>query len=185
MQERFDALYAAFERLSSREQSMLLLTIVLVLGGIVGFSSYFVSSALNAQQRRISGKIQKLAHIHELRADYQARLREQQRLTSEVKRNGRTRILSHIERIAKMAGVKIKNVSTPRGTPSSSPEVQEETAKFTVDSVSIDRLNNFLSRLDRGNKLIVVRGVRIKNNYEKPKRLDATITVGTFKMAGG
>ena len=185
MQEQIDALYGAFERLSSREQSLLLLVFVLLLGGVVGFGSYFFSNSIQRQEQRIAAKTRQLGRIYELRDNYQVRLKEQRRLTNEVRANSRTRILSHVERIAKAAGVELKNADQRPGQATGSPEVREETAKVSVQSVSIDRLNSFLKQLDESSRLIVVRGVRIKPNYEKPKRLDATITVGTFKIVAG
>lgn len=185
MREQIDALYAAFDRLSSREQSLLLLIIVLVLGGIVGFGSFFTSRSLARQEKRIEAKLGQLREVAELRADYQARLREQQRLTNEVRANGTTRILSLVEKVARDSGIELKNAAQRPGQPTGSPEVREETAKVTVEAVSLDRLDDFLKRLDEANRLVVIRGLRIKPNYEKSKRLDATVTVGTFKASGG
>lgn len=185
MQAKIDALFAAFERLSSREQSLLLLVFVLLLGGLVGFGSYFVSSSIERQEARIDAKLEQLREIAELRADYRARLREQQRLTSEVRANASTRILSHVEKVAQQSGVELANASERPGQPTGSPQVREESAKVTVNAVSIDRLDAFLRKLDGGNRLVLVRGVRVAPNYEQPERLDATITVGTFKATGG
>lgn len=185
MSERIDALYAAFERLSSREQSLLLLVIVLLLGGVVGFGSYFTSKSIQRQERRIQAKLGQLREISNLRADYQSRLREQQRLTSEVRNNGRTRILSYVEKVAQESGVELKNASQRAAQPTGSPEVREETAKVTVESVSLDRLDDLLKRIDEGNRLVVIRGLRIQPNYENSKRLNAVITIGTFKATGG
>lgn len=164
---------------------MLLLIIVLVLSGIVGFGSFFVSRSVARQEQRIEAKIDQLREIGELRADYQARLRSQQRLTSEVRANARTRILSHVEKVAREAGVDLKNASERPGQPTGSPEVREENAKVTVEAVSIDRLDAFIRRLDEGTRLVKVREVRMSPNYENPKLLNATITVGTFKVTEG
>lgn len=185
MQERIDAMLAGFERLSSREQSLLLLIGVLVIGGVIGFGSFFTSRSLAKTERRIEAKIEDLREIGRLRADYQARLREQQRLTAEVRNNERTRILSLLEKVASEVGVELKNAEQRGGQPTGSPEVREETAKVTLQGVSINRLDNFLKRLDKGNRLVVVRGLRINPNFENPKRLDAVVTVGTFKIAQG
>ncbi len=185
MRERVDELFSAFERLSSREQSLLLLVLVLLLGGGVFFSSYFFSRGIERQEKRIEAKIRQLEEIAGLRADYQNRLREQQRLTGEVRSNANTRILSYVERVANDSGVQLQNATERPGQPTGSPEVREESAKVTVQSVSIDRLDDFLRRLDTGNRLIQVREVRVNPNYENNKRLDATVTIGTFKVAVG
>ena len=181
MRERIDTLFAAFERLSSREQSLLLLVIVLVLAAVVGFGSYFVSRSVERQERRIEAKLDQLREIAELRADYQARLRSQQRLTREVRANASTRILSHVERVARNSGVDLKNASERPGQPTGSPQVREENAKVTVEAVSIDRLNTFMQQLDENARLVKVREARIAPNYENPKLLNATLTIGTFK----
>lgn len=185
MRAQIDALYAAFERLSSREQSLLLLVLVLVLAGVVGFGSYFTSRSISRTERRIDAKLEQLREIAELRADYQARLREQQRLTNEVRANASTRILSHVEKVAREAGVELANAAERPGQPTGSPEVREESARVTVNAVSIDRLDAFLRQLDGGNRLVQVHELRVEPNYENPKRLDATITVGTYKATGG
>lgn len=185
MRARIDALFAAFERLSSREQSLLLLVVALLLSGAVGFGSYFASRSIEQQEKRITAKLSQLREIAELRADYQARLREQQRLTAEVRANAGTRILSYVEKIAGETGVDLKNASERPGPPTGSTEVREETAKVTVEGVSIDRLDAFLRRLDTENRLVKVRGIRISPNFENSKRLNSTITIGTFKATGG
>lgn len=180
MKERYDALMAAFERLSSREQSLLLLIVVLILGGVVGFSSYFTGRGLAKQERRIDRRIEQLQEVARLRSDYQSRLREQQRLTSEVKGN-RTQLLSYLERVAKQVKVSVQNVEQRASRPTGSPEVREELAKVSIKDVSVNRLNDFLRGLDGGSRLVVVRNVRVSPNFENPKRLNATITLGTFK----
>lgn len=181
MKERYDALMAGFERLSSREQSLLLLVVVLVLAGLVGFGSYFTSRSLAKQERRIERRVEQLREVAQLRSDYQARLREQQRLTSEVKNNRRTRLLSYLERVAKDVDVTMQDVEQRTDKPTGSPEVREEMAKVSIKAVSANRLDAFLRGVDQGNRLVVVRSVRITPNFENPKRLNATISVGTFK----
>lgn len=184
MKERIDAALNAFERLSSREQSLLLLVCVLVLVGVVGFSSLFLSRSLARQDKRIEAKLEQLQEVARLRADYQARLREKQRLTAEVRANRGTRILSHVERVAREVGVELKNASQRAGRATGSPQVVEEMAEVRIMAVSINRLDDFLKGLDGGSRLIVVRGVRIEKNFENPELLNATISVGTFKTRG-
>lgn len=181
MKEQIDGLRAAFERLSSREQSLLMLVVVLLLVGIVGFGSYFTSRSIDRQERRIEAKLGQLREIGRLRADYQTRLREQQRLTGEVRNNAGTRILSFVERIAQQSGVVLKTANQSGGRATGSDAVVEESAKVTVDALALNELDDFLRKLDESNRLVVIRGVEIEPSFEQPKRLNATITVGTFK----
>ncbi len=62
-----------------------------------------------------------------------------------------------------------------------SDALKEEDAEITVKNVSIDRLYDFLKRIEEGNPLVKVRHLKVRKRFDNAKRLDATVTVGTFK----
>ena len=45
----------------------------------------------------------------------------------------------------------------------------------------LDRLYDFLRRIEEGNPLVKVRRVKIKTRFDNKQRLDAVVTVGTYK----
>lgn len=185
MKQQLGQLTAAFERLSGREQGMVLFMIVAILGMIFGFGGYFVNKDLTARSKRIAAKTNKLEEIGRLRTDYQRRLNEQKRIANEVRSNKSMRILSYLEDLSKKANIELGNASERGGEPTGSDLVKEEAAEVMIKNVSLDRLYDFLERIEKGNRLVKVRRLKIKKRFDNNKMLDATVTVGTFKPAKG
>ncbi|MEQ9497333.1 MAG: hypothetical protein RIT81_10750 [Deltaproteobacteria bacterium] len=181
MKQQLGQITAAFERLSAREQGMVLFMVVAILVMIFGFGGYFVNKDLNGRRKRIVAKAEKLEEIGRLRTDYQRRLRDQQRIADEVRRNENMRLLSYLEDLSKQAQVELGNASERPGDPTGSDLVKEEGAEVLIKNVSLDRLNAFLEKIERGNRLVKVRRLKIKTRFDNKERLDASITVGTFK----
>src|SRR5262245_50539985 len=108
MRQRLSQFAAAFERLSGREQIMVIGMFLAIIAMIVGFGGFFVNRDLSAKNKRIAAKMEKLKEIAELRGDYQRRLNEQARLAEEVRKNKDTRILSYLEGLSKQANIELK-----------------------------------------------------------------------------
>ena len=180
MSEQLENIFASFERLSAREQSLILLLIALAVVMCLGSSWFFVSRHLHRTNQRIESKISQLSEIMSLREDYQARLKQQQKLTQEI-RNNRNPLLSYVENIARRSGVNLNNASERAGPSTGTPLVKETRARVSLNAVSITALNKFLTAIEKGNRLVKIRGIQIIPNFENPKKLDATVTVGTFK----
>jgi hypothetical protein len=181
MRAKLSQFATAFERLSGREQLMVVFMILALIGMIVGFGGYFVNKDLASKDKRIAAKIEKLKEIAELRGDYQRRLGEQQRLADEVRRNNETRILSYLEGLSQKANIELKNASERQGEPTGSDLVKEESAEVTIQNVSLDRLYEFLRQIEEGNRLVKIRRLKIKTRFDNKEMLDANVTVGTFK----
>jgi len=184
MKARLSQIGAAFERLSSREQVMVLFMIGAIALAIFGGTGYLVNKDLRNREKRIVAKIGKLKEIATYRGDYQRRLAEQQRLVSEVRGNASTRILSYLEDLAKKAKVDLSNASERSGESTGSDQVKEEAAEVMIKNVSLDRLHEFLRQIEEGNRLVKVRRLKIKSRFDNKQMLDASVTVGTFKPAG-
>jgi hypothetical protein len=185
LKDKIQALNAAFERLSAREQSMVLFIVAAVLLAVVGFGGFIVNRDLDLRQKRIAAKIDKLKEIAALKGDYQRRLADQTRLAGEVKQNSGMRILSYLEDLAKKANIDLGNASERTGGATGSELVREEAAEVIVKNVSLDRLYEFLRQIEQGNHLVKVRQLKIQTRFDNKEMLDASITVGTFKPANG
>jgi hypothetical protein len=181
MKARLHAIAAAFERLSVREQGMVLFLVVAFLGMILGFGGFLINRDLDLRHKRIASKSEKLKEIAELKGDYQRRLAEQENLAKSVKQNSSTRILSYLEDLAKRSSVDLGNAAERPGAPTGSEQVKEEAAEVMVQNVSLDRLYEFLRQIEQGNPLVKVRALKIKNRFDNKEMLDASITVGTYK----
>lgn len=183
MKARLHAIAVAFERMSGREQAMVLLLVLAFIGALVGFGGYVVNRDLAVRNKRIALKLEKLKELAELRSDYQRRLSDQNRLANEVKQNQGTRILSYLEDLAKRAKVDLQNAAERTGPSTGSDQVKEEAAEVMVQNVSLDRLYELLRSIEQGNPLVKVRQLKIKTRFDNKEMLDASITVGTFKPA--
>lgn len=181
MKKQLANLGASFERLSTREQRLVLLIAFLLFTAFVGLSSFLVGRDLDRREKRIAAKSERLVELAGLRLDYQRRLAEQNRLAAEIRQNNSVRLLSYIEDVSKRANIELGNAQERAGQPTGSELLKEEAAEVAVRNVSIDRLYDFLKRLEEGNRLVKVRHLKVKRRFDNPKMLDATVTVGTFK----
>ena len=183
MKSTIDSLSSSFERLSGREQVMTLFLVITVFVFILGISTYFVGRDFERRTKRIAAKSKKLGELQGLRADYQRRLSDQNRLAEQIRKNNNTRLLSYIENVSKQANTEIRNAAERSGQNSGSSALKEVAAEVSVQNVSIDRLYDFLKRIESGNRLVKVRKLEIKTRFDNPKMLDAKVTVGTFKVS--
>jgi F0F1-type ATP synthase membrane subunit b/b' len=180
---KLDWITAAFGRLSGREQVTTLLSALGLIFLISGLGTWLVSRDLKSREHRIASKMDKLEKLTVLKNDYQRRLQEQNRLASDIKNNNKTRLLSYLEEISKQSSVELGNASEGAGEPTGSDLIKEVSAKVNIKSVSIDRLYDFLRRIEEGNRLVKIRRLKIKTRFDNAKMLDAEVTVGTYKTA--
>jgi general secretion pathway protein M len=185
MRAKLNALATAFERLSGREQGMVLFLSLAIIGIIFGFGGFLVNRDLNARHKRIEATADKLKEIAELRGDYQRRLADQNRLAAEVKGNANIRILSYLEDLARKASIDLGNAAERPGSATGSEQVKEEAAEVMIQNVSLDRLYEFLRQIEQGNPLVKVRQLKIRTRFDDKTKLDASVTVGTFKPTAG
>ena len=185
MKATLSSLGGQFERLSSREQIIALLMIMVLGGMVLGLGTFFVKRDLGRRDMRIAAKFEKLEKLAGLKGDYQRRLSEQNRLAAEIRRNNKTRLLSYIEDVSKKASIQLKNAAERQGEATGSDLLKEVAAEVKVENVSIDRLYDFLNRLERGNRLVKVRKLEIETRFDNAKMLNAKVTVGTFKTTEG
>lgn len=183
MKGQLASITASFERLSGREQLLALLLISTLFGLVVGLGGYFVRKDLKRGDARIAAKMAKLEDLAQLKGDYQRRLADQNRLADEIRRNNDTRLLSYIEEISKQSNITLKNAAERGGQSPASDVLKEVAAEVNVENVSIDRLYDFLKRIEDGNRLVKVRKVEIETRFDNAKMLNAKVTVGTFKTA--
>ena len=74
--------------------------------------------------------------------------------------------------------------SERQGEATGSDLVKEEAAEVKINNVSLDRLYDFLRRIEEGNPLVKIRRMRVETRFDNPEMLDAVVTVGTYKTTG-
>ena len=181
IRSKLTAIGIAFDRLSAREQVMVMFIVVGLSALIIGLASYSIRADLGRRESRIAAKTKQLQELASLQADYQRRLNEQKGLAEEIRKNNEIRLLSYIEEVSKKADIELGNAQERSGEPTGTELLREEAAEVVVKNVSIDRLHGFLEKLESGNRLVRVRRLKIKTRFDNAKRLDAVVTVGTWK----
>jgi F0F1-type ATP synthase membrane subunit b/b' len=178
---KLDWITAAFGRLSGREQVTALASAIGLLLFLAGIGTFFVSKDLRTREKRIADKIVQLEKLAVLKGDYQRRLADQNRLAAEIKTNNSIRLLSYLEEISKQSNIELGNAQERGGEATGSDLLKEVAAEVMIKNVSIDRLYDFLRRIEEGNRLVRVRRLKVKSRFDNQKMLDASVTVGTYK----
>lgn len=181
MRSQFDQLNSALDRLNPREQAMVVFLVLAIFTMLLGFGGYFTNKQLHRRQAQISARIEKLKQVGQLQGDYKRRLAEQDRLAKTVQDNNGLQLLSYLEDAGKKAEVELKNIRERAGLPTGSDRVKEVAAEVVIKDISIDRLYDFLRRIEQGNPLVKIRKLKVKTRFDNKKRLDASITIGTYK----
>ena len=178
MAQSFARIRQAFNRLSQQEQFMVLigggaLVLVILLG--LGWG---VSSAITSAEHRVTVKTDQLAKVVRLQGEYKAREREQKRKLGELAKN-KVRLVSLVEDVARQSGVEIGQLRPEDGEPS--PEgVIESRVDLRASNLSVDRLQDFLERLDEAPGVVVVRRLKVTKPYRR-EALNVEMTVTTYK----
>jgi len=179
VQELIQPLYAAYNRLTQREQ-------MIVLGSVLGGFAVIlilvgagVSAAIAGTEHRVRIKSEQLAQVIQLQDEYKARKRQWENQLRELGRSN-IRLVSMVEEAAKQTGVEIGQLR-PEDSEPSSDGVVESRVDLRVQNLSIDRLQNFLTRLEENKSFVVIRRMKIEKPYRK-ETLDVELTITNFKL---
>lgn len=179
-----DSIRLSFSRLTQREQ-------VLVLGGsvvtvlIIVFSTgMWLSSSIDRTEHRIKRKTEQLQELFALQGQYKARQSERDKRLEDLSR-GKVKMLSTVvEDAARQAGCwdAIGRLQPENGEPG--PDgVVESRVDLRVSGLSIDRLQEFLKRLEQSRGIVIVKRLKLNKPYRKDT-VDVELTVTTFKVGG-
>jgi type II secretory pathway component PulM len=168
----------AFNRLSQQEQLMILLGGgVTVLVGLLALG-WGVSSAITRTEHRVKVKTDQLAEVVQLQGEYKARERETKQKLAQLTRND-VRLVSLVEDVARQSGVEIGQLRPEESEPT--PEgIIEARVDLRASNLSVDRLEDFLERLDAAPGVVVVRRLKVNKPYRRDT-LNIEMTVTTYK----
>ena len=179
---RMENLVAAFERLSRRDRYMVSgVAVVFVI--FVGFmASWWVSSTLGSLQRRIEDKTRNLQALIDDRQKFEEAERERKKAL-DIMRGGRNiQLMGTVDDMAGEMGVNIEDMQPRTPTVNNENNVTEEKVEVNIKLIAIDRLVDFLQKIERRSPTIVVRKLHIKQNFQQPDQLKVGFTVSNFKL---
>ncbi len=180
--KRIETLMAAFQRLSQREK--------LMVGGVgtalVLFIGFFIhmgfSSTLNSMSSRIDNKTKKLVQIIELRKDFED-AKQGQRLSQERMRRGASIDLkATIEQQAEKLGVAIQDMRSNPPNVDAESGIQENKVAVNIELITLDRLVDFLTGIERSSQTVAVRKLRVKKSFKQPDHLEVSFSVSNFQL---
>ena len=103
---------------------------------------------------------------------------EQRKKLADLDKN-KVRLVSLVEDVARQAGVEIGQLRPEDSEPS--PEgVVESRVDLRASDISVDRLQDFLERLDKAPGVVVVRRLKVTKPYRRDT-LNVEMTVTTYK----
>jgi len=170
---RIDALRLAFSRLTQREQ-------MIVVGGsaggllfILAVIGMMMSSAISSAERRVGEKLRTLNQVMALQDEYRAKQATQRDALAELRRNKGVRLVSLVESAARSAGIEIGRLQPQDGEPDENGVV-ESRVELRASKLSIDRLQDFIKRLERSSGIVIVQRLKVNKPYRK-ETLDVEI----------
>lgn len=172
-----DELQRIFSRMTKRDQMVAVVGVagvflVLMLG--VGWA---FSSAVARGEHRVEVKRRQLVEVLKLQGAYKEREKQRREDLRKLTRS-KIRLVSLVEKVARQAGVEIGQLRPEKREPNADGLV-EERVDLRAAGLSVDRLQDFLTRLEGAPGVVVVDRLRVKKPYRK-EELDLELTVLTY-----
>lgn len=175
-----EELRIAFARLTQREQ-------MIAVGGAAGggllillIIAVVFASAISRAEDRVQSKTKALTEVLVLQGDYKGRKRAGQERMRKLRGKSRVRLVKLVEDAANAAGVSIGQLTPEDGEPNEEGVI-ESRVQLRANGLSIDRLQDFLSRLENSPGIVIVRRLKISKPYRKDT-LDIDVLVTSFKI---
>ncbi len=174
-----DEARVTFSRLTQREQLIaaggagtLLLVLLLGVGAVV-------SGAIASEEHRVQVKTEQLMQVLLLQSDYKARQAERD---SRLRSLGSSDIrpVPLVEGAAKAAGVDIGQLNQ-EDAKEGSDGIAESRTSLRAAGLSVDRLQDFLNRIDQSRGIVLVRRLKLTRPYKKDL-VDVDMSISTYKV---
>lgn len=179
IREKIEELRAAFARLTPREQTLVAATSAAVFLFILLGVGWMVSSAIDKAERRLQVKMEVLQEILAKEGEYRARKMAQEARVRSLRSRSNVRLVKIVEDAAKSSGVQIGQLSPEEGEPNESGIVLSR-VDLRAQDLSIDRLQDFLARLEESPGLVTVERMKIDKPYRK-ETLNVDLTITTYR----
>lgn len=182
LRRNMDAARAAFKRLTQREQ-------LIVLGGAAAMGlvllitvGLLVASAIDKAEHRVRVKTDQLAQVLALQGEYKTRELQRQARLRELGRS-QTRLVSLVEEAARQSGVEIGQLR-PEDKEPNAEGIVESQVDLRATSLSADRLQEFLSRLETAPGVVIIRRLKVTRPFRRDT-VDVELTITTYRAKTG
>ncbi len=138
------------------------------------------SSAAAGIRRRTEGKLKKLAEAQALAASYHEAEQSRQNLERQLGASS-VSLISYIEEKGTAAGISIPSMSPKGDAPMGEGSIVESAVEVMLPDITITKLVNFLTAVERGPNLVKVKYLRIEPKLSN-QTLTAWATISTYRM---
>ncbi|MBX5483817.1 MAG: type II secretion system protein M [Myxococcaceae bacterium] len=169
-----------FAQLSTREKRLVTGT-----GAAVGVFILFLifagfQSAASRHRRAIETGLQNVQVIEALAANYRESERERQSVERQLSQSN-LQLISYLEDRGEQAGLRIGSLNPKGEHPLEGGQIHATTVEVNLSDVTIDKLVNFLSSVERGPGVIRVERIRLDPRPDS-QTINASTTISTYSM---
>jgi len=180
--EILDQARAMVTRLSRRERMMVLAAIGVLSGLVALLVVVNVQGAFADHRSRIELKEQGLKQVVQLSSGFQEAQAERQRVHARLQGSRSVSLFSFMENLAKGQGITIANM-TPRAA-TTKGGVTEQSVQVSLEGVGLTELVGIINGIQRSPHMVKVKRLRVRRKFNDKKKVDATLTVATYSLAG-
>jgi len=171
---------ARFQGLTPRERRLVLMT-----GSAAGVFVIFLilisfSASAAGYRRRTEEKLLKLRDAQTLAASYRESEQTRQQLERQLT-NSKISLITYLEEKGTAAGLSIPAMTPKPDTPIGDGRIIESAVELTLQDVSINKLVEFLSNVERAPGVVKVKSLRIEPRVQQ-QTLTAWTTIATYRM---
>lgn len=171
---------ARFQGLTPRERRL-----VLMASSAVGVFVLFLilisfSASAAGYRRRTEEKLLKLRDAQALAASYRESEQSRQQLERQLT-NSKISLISYLEEKGTAAGLSIPAMNPKPDAPIGDGRIVESAVELTLQDVSISKLVDFLSNVERAPGVVKVKTLRIEPRVQH-ETLTAWTTIATYHM---
>lgn len=181
LRELLEELERFYAQLSRRERLLVLAAAgcAVLFVGSIAFGT--VRSSTARREMAIQEKSEQLQQIAVYAQTYSETERTRRELEGRLS-GPPLRLLSHMQELADKHGLGIGSMSE-RGE-STIDQVKETVVELQIGSASIDKLTALLNEIERNQRIVKVKKLRVRRQTGDPKALNVNLTVGTYQLAG-
>ena len=171
---------SSFAALSAREKRMV--------GGaaaaVACFAIFMVvlsfGNKAESIRKRTAEKISKLDEVQTLAAGYRDAKARQDALEAQL-RASNVRLVSYLEDKAKPAGIELPSINPKADMPIEGSKIVESSVEVTLSDVRLDRLVDFLQKVEAGPGVVKVKNLRLEPRVAQ-ETVTAWVTISTYRM---
>ncbi|RJO65669.1 MAG: hypothetical protein C4523_15645 [Myxococcales bacterium] len=177
--QKIEELRMLFERLSSREKVLVLITAAAVVVFLVFIAIAVVNSSLGSLKDRLETKRDAYEQVNSLKNRYVDSKKEMERFRAEIGDSKNT-LTQDVGQLAQENGIDLSQIVQSKGAVDKKANIRAVSVKVELNRVELPPLLKFLESIEKKNKLFFLDSITLRRRYDNPAQLDASFNVSTL-----